>query len=769
MIASLPFEDGEIKFPGLNSKVAVQSDSFGVPTISAETRNDAFRVLGYLHARDRLFQMELMRRKSAGRLAELFGISAVNLDRKQRVYQLAKAAKNIVSDLPAEQRLVLKAYVEGVNFYIQRAAVLPPEFLVLQHRPEPWREEDSILVILGMFQNLNGYEQDERMVSVMEKALPDELVEFLTPDTDHFTNVLIGGSESRRYSNRISPQAFAALSDSNVQIARNGVDVENVVAGSNNWVVAGSKTADGRTIIANDMHLGLGVPNIWYRADLRYDNRHLYGVTLPGVPAVIVGGNDHVAWGFTNVTADLVDLIRLEINPDEPKAYRTPEGWTRFNEHTETIHVKDADDIEVTVRDTIWGPVSDQPLLGHSVAVKWTALEKHAVDIGLLAMDQVQTVEQAMAVMNHTGAPPQNVVIAHRDGHIGWTYMGRFPNRFGFDGLTAQSWADGKQGWNGYIPAEELPRLLDPPEGFIATANNRTLGSQYPFVIGHNWALGYRAFRIAELLQAKNELTEADLFRIQLDSRGGVYDFYQQLALDALHKIRDKDMALQEIEQTLHAWDGYMHKDSIGAAFLDGFRFELANEVFAKIVSACRPYDPDFQYAWREMETPLRLLLAQRPQGLLRVDYRDDWHSMIIQTLRRTADELYRRYPDHKLTDMKWSEVHRIELHHPFSRISPLLAKFLDMPSFGSDGCASVCVKVMGTSHSASERLVLSPAHPEDAIFHMPAGQSGHPLSEHYRDQQPLWQYGIAEPMQTDNIADTLYFSPDRESNVGGY
>jgi len=761
--ASVPDEDGEILLSGLTSKVKVHSDVLGIPSISADSSADAFRTLGYLHARDRLFQMELMRRKSAGRLAEVFGISAANLDRKQRAYQLSKAAHNIVNELSVEHRDVLKAYVEGVNAYIQQTIIFPPEFLALQHSPEPWREEDSILVILAMFQNLNGQEQDERMVSVMEKALPADLVKFLTPDTDSFASVLVGGTEPRRYSRTISPQSIAALSQSNAQFVRNSVDVENVVAGSNNWVVAGNKTADGRAIVANDMHLSLGVPNVWYRADLSYQDRHLYGVTLPGAPAIVVGGNDDVAWGFTNVTADLVDLVRLEINPDNPEEYRTPHGWTTFNHQQEIIHVKDGADIQFMLRESIWGPVSEQPLLGSPVAVKWTALERHAVDLGLLEMDQVRTVEQAVEVMNQAGAPPQNVVIADRDGHIGWTYMGRFPYRTGFDGLASRSWANGNLGWQGYIPAKDLPRLLDPPEGFIATANNRTLGRDYPYVIGHNWALGYRAFRIAELLRSENKLTEQDLLDIQLDTRGGVYDFYQELALSELRKVSDKDSILREIGQTLQAWDGYMNKDSIGAAFLTEFRYEIAHEVFAKIVAACRTYDPDFQYAWREMETPLRLLLTQRPRGLLRDNYGDDWHVMVIQVLRHTADQLHKHYPETKLTSMLWSETHQIELRHPFSRISPFLARLLDMPIFGSDGCASVCVKVMGTSHSASERLVLSPTHPEDAIFHMPGGQSGHPLSEHYRDQQPLWQEGVAAPMQSDKVMHTLHFLPENE------
>ncbi|NOU14662.1 MAG: penicillin acylase family protein, partial [Methylococcaceae bacterium] len=441
MMASLPSEDGSITLPGLVTKGAVHSDALGVPSIAAESREDAFRLLGYLHAWNRLFQMELMRRKSAGRLAELFGQSAAQLDRKQRSYQLLRTARTIVADLPAGQRLALQAYVEGVNSYIQQARILPPEFLALQHRPEPWKAEDSILVVLGMFQTLNGQEQDERMVSVMEHALPADLLTFLTPDSDSYATVLVGGSGSRRFSQTIPARSLAALPDTEGNLAQNRVDTENVVAGSNNWVVAGSKTVDGRAIVANDMHLGLGVPNIWYRAELKYQDRHIFGVTLPGVPGIIVGGNDDVAWGFTNVTADLVDLISLDINPENPNTYRTSQGWREFGQHVETIKVKDAPDIAITLQDTVWGPVSDKSLLGRPVVIKWTALERHAVDLGLLDMDSVKTTSQAITVTNNTGAPPQNVVLADRDGHIGWTYMGRFPLRIGFDGLSSHSWA----------------------------------------------------------------------------------------------------------------------------------------------------------------------------------------------------------------------------------------------------------------------------------------------------------------------------------------
>lgn len=759
LYASLPMANGELRLPGLTAAAKVNADKMGIPSIFADTRQDAFRVLGFLHARDRLFQMDLMRRKSAGRLAEIFGAKAAGLDKSQRDYQLAQAAENVVAVLPASQKSVLAAYVAGVNAYLDQARILPPEFVALNYRPEPWRAEDSVLVALGMFQTLNGQEQDERMVSVMEKALPPALVKFLTPDTDLYARAILGGTESHRPAQTVPVSDFNGLERPALALAKGGVVADASIAGSNNWVVAGSKTADGRAIIANDMHLGLNTPNIWYRAELHYADSYLNGVTLPGLPVLVVGSNGRVAWGFTNATADLLDLVTLEINPENSQEYLTPQGWRGFGKTSAAIKVKDGADIPVELRTTIWGPVSSQSLLGKPVAIKWTALDASAVDFGFLEMDKAASTAEAMAVMNQIGGPPQNVVFADRDGHIGWTYMGRFPIRKGFDGLVSRSWADGTVAWDGFIPPGELPRVFDPPEGFIATANNRTLGSGYPHVLGYNWALAYRAYRIAELLQAAGGMTEHDLLRIQLDTRTELFEFYRQQALEALSRASNRPEMAQS-EQALLAWDGHMHAQSKGAALLTALRGKLAEGVFAKVVAHCQQLEPGFKYAWREMETPLRQLLTERPKGVLPEEFHDDWDSFILQSLNEVTAELARQYPDIEPAKLPWGTVNQITLAHPFSKNLPMLAAFLNIGEFESDGCAGFCVKVLSNTHGASERLVLSPAHPEDGILEMPGGQSGHPLSSHYRDQQPFWQAGEAAGFLPGPVFEVLSFQP---------
>ncbi|HUL11318.1 MAG TPA: penicillin acylase family protein, partial [Methylococcaceae bacterium] len=745
---------------GLSAPVTVYSDDLAVPSITAASREDAQRVLGYLHARDRLFQMEVLRRKSAGRLAELFGESALTLDRQQRSYGFEQAARTILASLPPDQRRALEAYAMGVNGFIEQAHDLPPEFIALGFQPAPWRLEDSLLVALGVFQILNGQEQDERMLSVMEKALPPDLFAFLTPDVDSYTTVLLGGPESRRPARPIPARAFAALGQPDTNLTAGGVDSEAVIAGSNNWVVSGAKTRDGRAIVANDMHLRLGLPNIWYRACLRYAGRELIGLTLPGLPMLVAGSNGRIAWGFTNVDADVLDLVKLELNPANPEEYRTPEGWRAFERRTETIRVKDGGEIPIELRDTVWGPVSSAPLLGQPVAVRWTALDPSFVDLGLLDMTEADTLEQAMSVMNRSGGPPQNVVLADADGRIAWTYLGRFPRRRGFDGSVSLSWAERPTAWDGFIPPEQLPRVIDPPEGYLATANNRTLGRDYPYVIGHNYAHGYRAYRIAERLRQMSKATEADLLELQLDTWSEFFEFYRQLALSALDDAARRDPLLEEAARYIDAWNGRMDVESLGIGLLATFRQKLAETVFAPMVGRCREMDASFAYTWRKMETPLRALLTERIPDTLPDKRYADWHALILDVLKTSAGELKEKHRVASLAELSWGKINRITIRHPFSQSAPALSWLLDMPTADSAGCSGFCVRILGGGHGATERMVISPDHPGDGILHMPAGQSGHPLSGHYRDQQPAWQEGIPLAFRPGDARHRLVFEP---------
>jgi len=761
---STPLMDGEISLAGLKARVAIRFDRFSVPNIQAASRPDAYAALGFVTARERLFQMDLMRRKTAGRLAEVVGRAALASDVRQRNLGLSRTAKRIVEDLPDAHKEVLQAYVDGINHAIAQIDLLPPEFLVLGYRPEPWRMEDSVLVALGMFQILSLSESNERMLSVMTETLPPEVVAFLTPDTDRYTKTFDGDSKSWRPITPIPVEPLAALQrQSNDSEISSMVDAGATVLGSNNWAVNGTKTPDGRAILANDMHLPLAVPNVWYRTTLRYPGVELAGITLPGVPLLIAGSNGHVAWGFTSALADDLDLVTLQLDPARPDHYRTPEGWQLFTMHSETIDVRGGASVSLQRRMTLWGPVAGQPLMNRTVAIHWAALQPGVVDFGLLEMARAATVEQAVTIMNRSGVPVMNVALADDNGHIAWTLTGKIPWRRGLDGATSRVWADGRIGWFGMIPTEQLPRLIDPAGGYLATANNRTVGMDFPYPLGHNFASGFRADRINKRLNTMDRITELDLFMLQLDTATDFYEFYRSLALSVLSEqaIRTSP-ELAAVRKYLAAWDSRADVVSQGLGLLILYRQALADAIFPTFLNPCRRADPNFRYRWFKMDVPLQQILTERPLRILpHPDRYRDWNALLLATLKKSVRALKQRYSVDSLQTLHWGTINRAEIRHPFSAAMPLLGRFLDMPEDELAGC-SHCIRVARHRHGASERLVVAPGHAEDGILHMPTGQSGNPLSEHYADQQHYWVKGLPLPLVSDEARHQLTLVPDK-------
>jgi penicillin amidase len=762
---SMPQLDGKVKLERLTAEVQVHTDAHGIPAINAANRIDAVRALGYVTARDRLFQMELMRRKSAGRLAEIFGEMALDSDIKARTYGFHREAKTILAKLPPAHQHYLQSYADGVNSYMAESGKQPFEFTVLGYKPEPWTAEDSLLVVLGMCEILTaGEERGERMLSVMEKTLPDAAMRFLTPDTDAYTEQLQKQTESLRPAQAIPVEALAAaLADqpSDKTVLAQAVQQSDLMAGSNAWAVSGKKTGDGRAILANDMHLGISVPNTWYRIELNYGDTHAAGLALPGAPLLIVGSNRHIAWGATNLTGDFLDLVRLDINPDNPDQYRVGEQWQRFDEYPETIVVKGGTDKQIVVKQTRWGPVAGLPLLDQPVAIHWTALDADAVNLNLLDLEQGETLEQAVKIVNSTGGPQLNVLLADDNGSIAWTLMGKIPKRFGNDGLVSRSWADGSVGWNGYVEAGNLPRVIDPPEGILVSANDRRLGKNYPYVIGHQFGNGYRAYRITQQLMQMPKIGEWAMFDLQLDTESEFYVFYQQLALDSLTKeaiAMQPDLA--EARDYLLAWDGRADVGSLGFALLVEFRKQLIESVFTPFLAASRQADKNFSYAWTYIDTPLQALLSEKPsQALPDAAHYRSWDDFILGQLKRSIQLVQGQQPGVALMGLNWGRLNKVKHTHPFSRALPILSRLLDMPGEALPGCA-FCVRAAGPGFGASERLVVAPGHFEDAILHMPGGQSGQPLSRYYRDQQNYWLKGLTMPLTAGKPEYTLLLQP---------
>lgn len=758
----LPRLDGVVKLDRLTAEVRVRTDAHGIPVIDAANRIDAARALGYVTARDRLFQMELMRRKNAGRLAEIFGPMALDSDIKARTYGFHRQAKAILAKLPRAHRDLLQSYADGVNGYTAATGKVPFEFRVLGFQPEPWTPEDSLLVVFGMCETLTAWvEQGERMMSVMEKTLPEAVVRFLTPDTDVYTEQLQKPGASLRPAQAIPVEALAKALNGQPMATAALAQEPDLVAGSNAWAVGGKKTWDGRAILANDMHLGLSVPNIWYRVEMNYGAVHAAGVTLPGTPLVVAGGNRHIAWGATNLSGDFLDLVQLDVDPAHPGQYRVGDHWQRFDESPETIFVKGGEAKKITVKRTRWGPVADRPLLGKPVAIHWVALDSDAFNLDLLDLEQSETLEQAVKIVNGSGGPQLNILLADDKGRIAWTVMGKIPRRFGNDGLSSRSWADGGVGWNGYVEPEKLPRAIDPPEGILASANDRRVDKNYPYVVGHQFGNGYRAYRITTQLAQMPKIDEWALFNLQLDTKSEFYVFYQHLALASLTPgVIARQPELAGVRDYLLAWNGQADVDSLGFALLVEFRKQLIKSVFTPFLSACRQADKDFSYRWSYIDTPLQALLNEKPPRLLPdAAHYKSWDDFILGQLQGGARELQARHPGTTLMELNWGMQNRTTYRHPFSRALPVLSKLLDMPNEALPGC-TFCVRVAGPDFGAGERLVVAPGHFEDAILHMPGGQSGQPLSPYYRDEQDYWLKGLPMPLLAGKPEHTLLLQP---------
>ncbi|WP_433931231.1 penicillin acylase family protein [Sorangium cellulosum] len=762
--------DSAVTLPGLGGAATVAWDGLGIPAIRAASREDALRALGYVTARDRLFQMDLLRRSSGGRLAEILGRDLLEADTRQRLHGVPRAAAAILARLPEDQRAALDAYAEGVNAYLRSAEPLPLEIQKLGYRPEPWRPEDSLLVVLSMFQTLGGSEEGERTRTVLTRTLPPSVVAFLLADTDPYTKALLGAQAAAppplpaRELRALVEKAARAAGDDRAEGRSAGVlspRAGEAPVGSNGWAVAGARTRDGRAILANDMHLELGVPNVWYRAELRHGDAEVAGLVLPGVPMVVVGTNRHVAWGLTSLDGDLLDLVELEVHPERPDEYRTPSGWKRFDVAQEIIRVRGEADVAVTARSTVWGPVASRPLLGRPVALRWAALDPEAVDLGLLAMERVRSVDEAVAVMNRAHGPACNVLLADRRGRVAWTVTGPLPRRRGFDGAVSRSWADGSAGWDGYLPPAALPRVVDPPSGFVVNANQRMpLGAGAP-ALGRDYANGYRAHRITERLRAARPVAEADLFQLQLDAQAGFFDVYRDLALRVLGgEAASRRPALAEARRAVEAWDGRADVSSVGLALIARFRRVLADEVFAAWLGASRAAEPTLELSLADIDTPLQRALTERPPGVAPAG---GWDAFLLGAMERAVAEVKQRHGARPLDQIEWGAVSQVRIAHPLGAI-PELGALLNMATEPLAGCG-FCVRLAAGSLGASERLVVSPGHEPDGVLHMPAGQSGDPRSPHYRDQQRAWVDGRPLPLLAGPAVRTLALTPDQPMN----
>lgn len=778
--ASLPRETGTLRLAGLAAPVEVERDGLGVPVIRGESLVDLARALGFVHAQERFFQMDLARRAAAGEVAALMGAGAVQIDRDARPLRFRSVARRVIERLPPGHRAQIEAYTEGVNAGLADLGARPPEYLLLGAAPEAWKPEDCALTLFLMYRFLNYTADNEKRVGVMRDTLPRELADFLTPEVSRLDSP-IAPKDARAEADAMRPMPIpgpevidlrgraaaerdgpAGPSPRERLAALFGAGEPGASYGSNNWAVAGSRTAHGGAIVDNDMHLDIGAPNTWFRAHLEWPGRRAVGVTLPGVPGIVCGSTGLIAWGFTNVEADVQDLILIEADPADPARYRTPEGSEKFGEETETIAVRGGKAETLMLRTTRWGVATDTDHMGRPLVLRWTALDPDKVNFRLFDMLEAATLEEAVATARSACIPAQNVVIADAQGRIGYVVAGWLPRRTGpadYDGKAPRSWAEAGVGWDGQIADEDRPMVIDPPEGLLWTANNRVAGWPESRKVGTSWSPPVRANRIHELLAAGRKWDEAGLVGVALDVRSRGMDPFRDIVLEVIGD-GEADEGLRAARALAAGWDGTAGVDQSGYRFLRAFAADVERAVFAPLVAPCVKADPTFVYRWFLRDEPLLRILEERPEHLLPQAQKGEWKDW-AGFLRATVGSTVRRMQGAKPPTFgrPWGEFMRLRARHPISRGVPQLGWLLDLPSASLPGDANT-VRAHGQTFGASERFAVSPGKEERGVFHMPGGQSGHFLSPHYSDSHAAWVRGEMTPVLSGAAVKRMTLTP---------
>ncbi len=749
---SLPVLAGEQSLAGLSAPVQIERDELGVVTLQAANEVDAARALGYVHAQERYFEMDLMRRSAAGELAALFGPQALPLDRQARMHRLRARVREHLSASVGNHQAALEAYRDGVNAGLADLHVRPWPYLLLRQAPEPWQVEDSVLAGLAMYADLqDGRNQDELARARLRAVMPTPLMALLDHDGSRWDAPLSGEARG----DAVLPDA--ATLDLRQLLA--GTPTAGVrrddpdVVGSNNYAVAGALTADGRAILADDMHLGLRAPNIWFRARLRYPDAaapagrvDVAGFTLPGLPAVIVGSNGHIAWGFTNAYIDTADFARIAA--DDPSLRR----------HRETLQVAGGGPEVLEVRESAWGPVLHEEADGSLLALRWTAQLPGAVSMDFAGMAKAADLDAAQAVADGAGVPAQNLMLADRHGRIGWRIIGPRPDRG--PGCAPAAIADPAACAPWPLRRDAAPALVDPPEYRLWTANNRLVDGETLQQLGNGgYDLGARAAQIRDGLRTRERFTEADLLAIQLDDRALFLQRWWKLLRQTVE--RSEDPALERLEAATRHWDGHASVDSVSYRVARGFRGLTLDTIEAALLAPGRAALGDDFIAPRlsQLEGVVWPMIEQRPLHLLPPPF-TSWDELLADSARRLEADLGKQGAD--LSQRTWGERNTTAICHPVSRALPRFTqRWLCAPARALPGDSNM-PRVQGPAFGASQRMVVSPGHEADGIVHMPGGQSGHPLSPFWTAGHRDWEEGRPSPFLPGPARYTLVLAPVR-------
>ena len=748
---SLPQTKGEIRVPGLSAPAEVLRDRYGIPHIFAASAEDASFALGFVHAQDRLWQMEMSRRIAAGRLAEIVGAGALETDRFLRTLGVRRSAEANLRSLDTETRKLLDAYAAGVNAFIASGPVLPPEFWLTGARPEPWTPADSVAWTKMMAWDLGGNWRNELLRMRLAKTLPlARIHELLPPYPGEKVPVIADLKE-----------LYSSMEREAVRLARFAPDNDGL--GSNNWVVSGSRTESGKPLLANDPHLGLTVPPVWYFAQLSAPDMQVIGATLPGVPGVILGRNERIAWGFTNTGPDVQDLYIEKL--DAAGGYLAPEGTRAFQVIDETILVKGAEAEKLRIRVSRHGPVisdvmrtaQDLAPRGHVIAFAWTALaEDDRTAQAAHKFARAREWDGFLAAARDFQVPQQNIVYADVEGNIGFIAAGRVPHRRPTNDLKGMAPAPGwqeKYDWVGYIPFEQLPRSFNPESGAIVTANHRVTPPGYPHFISSDWQPPYRADRIQALLDAVPKHTVPSFARIQAD----VVSLAMRELLPKLLAARPRSEEARKALALLAKWDGAMAAERSEPLIAWAWWRELTRAIYADELGDA------FRENWLSRAVFLGNVLSGDAEAArwcddIRTPAVETCEEVLALSLEAALADLRRRFGNDQ-SRWRWGEAHRaLHEHRPFSR-QPLLAAIFNVGVASPGDTYTVNVgrnnlndedRPYANRHAASLRAIYDLSDLEKSLYIHSGGQSGNILSDHYKAFSEAWARNEYIPMRAE-------------------
>jgi penicillin G amidase len=743
---------GRFRLAGLNSRVEIIRDRWGVPHIFAENYQDLFFAQGYVHAQDRFWQMEFQRRLVAGRLAEVFGSMAVSADRWMRILGMYHVAEREVGLIQTGDRPVLESYSEGVNAYLSRRH-LPVEFALLRYEPEPWKPADSLAWSKMMAWMLSVNWESELFRQQLVERLGPEVAAQLELQANECWPLVLDLPEALGFENQLADFARSWAGPG----AREGV-------GSNNWVVSGSRTTSGKPILANDMHLLLTAPSVWYENHLVSNDYNVTGVSLPGLPMIISGHNGRVAWGLTAGFADIQDLYeeQLRRTPQGGVEYMFEEQWHPAEVRQEEIRVRGGGAQVQEVVVTRHGPIINDMLEEtpkKPYALKWTASETSGSTFNALwSINQARDCYEFREALRFWNVPVLNIVYADVEGNIGYSLAGKVPIRAkGHGELPVEGWT-GDCEWTGYIPFEEMPHLFNPPSGYIATANNRVAGMDFPYWLGWDYVSGDRAERIIELILSKAQIDVDYVKQMHMDQVSPS----ARVIADVISELEPDDPQLTRVVERMRKWDGSQAADSIEAAVYQVFtrvllRMLLENRLgdLMSTYSGGKVSEISGPSVWGHHSWEWLRREIRRPDSpWFNIGSGRDRNAVLLQALRSTVDFLIEELgPD--MYDWSWGFFHKVTFQHQIGRIKPLDQVFNRGPyPVGGDGNTIWATASMFDRVDSSNGVVgppfrfiadLSNLNQSHGI--LVPGNSGQPGSPHYDDQVEDWFKGEYHPM----------------------